>query len=58
MSTITGVGGQRSRVSKFQPCLPPEIEHGLIARETMNVDDANATLAQWKQGGTSREADV
>ena len=23
---------QRSRVSKFQPCLPPEIEHGLIAR--------------------------
>ena len=47
---------QRSRVSKFQPCLPPEIEHGLIARETMNVGDANATLAQWKncaeqQGG-------
>lgn len=42
--------GQRSRVSKFQPCLPPEIEHGLIARETMNVEDANATLAQWKHG--------
>lgn len=41
---------QRSRVSKFQPCLPPEIEHGLIARETMSVDDANATLAQWKRG--------
>jgi hypothetical protein len=40
--------GQRSRVSKFQPCLPPEIEHSLIARETMNVDDANATLTQWK----------
>jgi ATP-dependent Lhr-like helicase len=40
---------QRSRISKFQPCLPPDIEHGLIARETMNVDDANATLAQWKQ---------
>jgi hypothetical protein len=50
--------GQRSRVSKFQPCLPPDIEHGLIARETMSVEDANATLAQWKQGGTSREADV
>lgn len=43
--------GQRSRVSKFQPCLPPDIEHGLIARETMNVDDANATLAQWTRGG-------
>jgi hypothetical protein len=42
--------GQRSRVSKFQPCLPPEIEHGLIARETMNVDDANATLVEWKLG--------
>ena len=43
--------GQRSRVSKFQPCLPPDIEHGLIARETMNVDDANATLVEWKLGG-------
>lgn len=40
--------GQRSRVSKFQPCLPPEIEHGLIARETMSVDDANHTLATWR----------
>lgn len=40
---------QRSRVSKFQPCLPSDIEHGLIARETMNVDDANATLAEWKR---------
>jgi ATP-dependent Lhr-like helicase len=43
---------QRSRVSKFQPCLPPDIEHGLIARETMNVDDANATLAHWKRAPT------
>jgi hypothetical protein len=25
---------------------PPEIEHGLIARETMDVDDANTTLAE------------
>jgi ATP-dependent Lhr-like helicase len=41
---------QRSRVSKFQPCLPPEIEHGLIARETMNVEDANTTLAEWRRG--------
>lgn len=42
--------GQRSRISKFQPCLPPEIEQGLIARETMNVGDANATLVQWTRG--------
>ncbi|HEY1816354.1 MAG TPA: DEAD/DEAH box helicase [Kofleriaceae bacterium] len=35
---------QRSRVSKFQPCLPPTIEHGLIARETMSIDDANEVL--------------
>jgi len=48
--------GQRSRVSKFQPCLPPEIEHGLIARETMNVGDANATLVEWKQGATRQES--
>jgi ATP-dependent Lhr-like helicase len=41
---------RRSRVSKFQPCLPPAVEHGLIARETMSVDDANATLGLWKQG--------
>ncbi|WP_437877387.1 DEAD/DEAH box helicase [Sorangium sp. So ce513] len=50
--------GQRSRVSKFQPCLPPEIEHGLIARETMNVDDANATLAQWRRVATSQEGEA
>lgn len=43
---------QRSRVSKFQPCLPPSIEHGLIARETMNVEDANATLAEWRRAAT------
>jgi hypothetical protein len=29
--------GNRSRVSKFQPCLPTEVEHGLIARETMSA---------------------
>ncbi len=40
---------QRSRVSKFQPCLPPALEQGLIARETMNVDDANATLLAWRE---------
>ena len=42
--------GQRSRVSKFQPCLPSQIEHGLIARETMSIDDANEILAEWKRG--------
>lgn len=40
--------GQRSRLSKFQPCLPPEIEHGFVARETMSVADANAIRAKWK----------
>lgn len=45
---------RRSRVSKFQPCLPPEIEQGLIAHETMDVEDANATLGQWR----GREASV
>jgi hypothetical protein len=45
---------QRSRISKFQPCLPTAIEHGLIARETMNIDDANATVAQWNQGRKSQ----
>jgi ATP-dependent Lhr-like helicase len=49
---------QRSRVSKFQPCLPPEIEHGLIARETMNVDDANATLAQWKNRAKQQRTNI
>jgi ATP-dependent Lhr-like helicase len=44
---------QRSRVSKFQPCLPPAIEHGLIARETLCVDEANETLAEWRLGGRS-----
>ena len=48
---------QRSRVSKFQPCLPPKIEYGLIARETMSVDDANAILAQWKRN-TQKEVDT
>ena len=47
--------GQRSRISKFQPCLPLEIEHGLIARETMNVEDANATLQTWKARGDGRK---
>jgi ATP-dependent Lhr-like helicase len=50
--------GQRSRVSKFQPCLPPDIEHGLIARETMNVDDANATLVEWKRRAQHGEGDA
>lgn len=47
---------QRSRVSKFQPCLPPDIERGLIAREAMSVVDANATLALWSRSisGTRR----
>jgi ATP-dependent Lhr-like helicase len=42
--------GQRSRVSKFQPCLPADIEQGLIARETMSIDEANETLSAWGRG--------
>jgi len=41
--------GNRSRISKFQPCLPEETEHELIARETMSIDDANTTLAAWRR---------
>lgn len=43
------VGG-RSRVSKFQPCLPPELELGLVAREVMSMEDANAALAEFRAG--------
>lgn len=39
----------RSRVSKFQPCLPPDIEAGLVARETMDLADARAALTDWKE---------
>ncbi|MFC4313005.1 DEAD/DEAH box helicase [Steroidobacter flavus] len=46
---------QRSRISKFQPCLPPAIEHGLIARETMSIEDANETLALWKRTATPED---
>ena len=48
--------GNRSRISKFQPCLPLEIEHELIARETMSVDDANTTLEAWQGTGPSFSA--
>lgn len=48
---------QHSRVSEFQPCLPPEIERGLIACETMSVDDANATLGEWKRSAMSHEGE-
>jgi len=47
--------GQRSRISKFQPCLPPEIEAGFVARETMSVDDANAMLVEWKRCSSNVE---
>ena len=42
---------QRSRVAKFQRCLPPEIEYGLNGRETMIVDDANKSLVALKPNG-------
>lgn len=36
-----------SRISKFQPCLPPSLEQGLVAREELSPVDANAALAAW-----------
>jgi ATP-dependent Lhr-like helicase len=47
-----------SRISKFQPCLPPDIEQGLIARETMSIDDGNATLAEWRRLAVGAEPDA
>lgn len=36
-----------ARVSKFQPCLPEDVEQELVARELMDVDDAAFVLQQW-----------
>ena len=47
--TFSGDPDHRSRVSKFQPCPPSTIELGLVARETLDIDDANATLAEWRR---------
>ena len=38
-----------ARVSKFQPCLPPDVERELVARDFMNPDDANQTLRSWSR---------
>lgn len=35
------------RVSKFQPCLPKDVEQELVARELMDVDDAAFALQRW-----------
>jgi hypothetical protein len=56
-TTIWGQGTRlvdpdhRWRVSKFQPCLPRDIEHGLIARETRSADAANSTFVRWTRDG-------
>lgn len=39
------------RVSKFQPCLPELVEQELVARELMDVSDANETLRAWRCHG-------
>lgn len=49
----TDIAGTRRAAS----CLPAEIEHGIITRETMNVEDANPTLAEWMRA-TSQEAEA
>ena len=38
-----------ARVSKFQPCLPPDVERELVARDFMNLEDANQTLLSWSR---------
>jgi|GEM_PF-3797224 len=43
--------------SNFQPCIPAEIEHGLIVRKTMNPDDANAALAGWTRNEERGDAE-
>jgi len=60
-ATVVKLEGKEERDFNFvsedeRPCLPPDIEHGLIARETMNVDEANSMLAEWKPGGARHEA--
>jgi hypothetical protein len=37
----------------LKTCLPADIEHQLIAREIMSVDDANETLALWKRSASA-----
>lgn len=50
--------GSNSRISKFQPCLPLEVETELVARELMDVDDAAAVLYGLRhQRGCSRPTD-
>lgn len=50
--------GGRSRVSKFQACLPETIERGLVAREGMDLGDAERVLCTFLgrgQGSDSSE---
>jgi hypothetical protein len=42
--------------SKFQRCIPTESEHYLIARKTMNPDDADTALVGWKRNEESGDA--
>ena len=39
-----------ARISKFQPCLPEEVELELVARELMSVEDAALAFATWRAG--------
>jgi ATP-dependent Lhr-like helicase len=42
--------GANARVSKFQPCLPEDVEAQLVARELMALDDALTVLERWRRG--------
>jgi len=36
------------RVSKFQPCLPEDVERELVARDSMDLGDALTALKVWR----------
>jgi ATP-dependent Lhr-like helicase len=52
---LTGTDtSSNTRVSKFQPCLPPDIERELVARETMSPEDANLALSDFIRDGAAQ----
>jgi len=44
--------GVNARISKFQVCLPEEVERELVARELMDLEDANGLLERLKRMGS------
>lgn len=48
--------GANARVSKFQVCLPADVERELVARELMDVNDALSALCLWRGLGEGLDA--